>query len=232
MVKASVIVPAYNEEKDISDTVRRIKRVSKEYEVIVVDDGSSDRTKEKAAEAGATVISHPENRGKGAAMRTGASHAKGRFLVFIDASQFHPEQIPLLLEKAGSGTLVVGKRPFRVMHFGRRINNILSILSLFLATGRLARDVLSGFFVISKKDWNSLGLKQDRFQIEAEMNYKALSKGMKIVYVPVKVDYPPGLGLHRQFTNIKQVLSQVTFLSRLVLQSWAKPFKILSLKKR
>lgn len=114
MVKYSdltVVIPSFNEEESISMLVRRIIAVSNEIEVLVVSDGSSDRTAEAAAEAGARVIEHTYNLGNGAAVKTGAIHAVRPYIVFMDADlQHQPEDIPRLLEYLPAYDMVVGAR--------------------------------------------------------------------------------------------------------------------------
>jgi glycosyltransferase involved in cell wall biosynthesis len=99
MPDITIIIPAYREEKVISDVVGGICRVmdatGRDYEVIVVDDGSDDETAGEAAKAGARVISHPYNIGNGAAVKTGIRNAKGKILVTLDGDGQHsPEDIP------------------------------------------------------------------------------------------------------------------------------------------
>ena len=83
--KGSVIIPAFNEEETVAKVVEVTKKLSYVDEVIVVDDGSTDKTVEEAESAGATVISHKTNQGKGSAIQTGVKKAKGDILAFIDA---------------------------------------------------------------------------------------------------------------------------------------------------
>jgi glycosyltransferase involved in cell wall biosynthesis len=108
-------VPAYDEEKQIADEIADLARVlatlSMESEILVVDDGSTDRTAELAARAGARVISHPENRGYGAALKTGIRHARFPTIVITDADGTYPaDAIPAMLEKASAYDMVVGAR--------------------------------------------------------------------------------------------------------------------------
>lgn len=104
-MKLVVIIPAYNEEKTIKEVISKIPKVNDRIdktEVIVVDDGSNDRTKEKAKEAGAVVVSHNGNKGVGAAFKTGIEGVlkrKADIIVNIDADgQFNHEDIPKLIE--------------------------------------------------------------------------------------------------------------------------------------
>jgi glycosyltransferase involved in cell wall biosynthesis len=116
--RLTVVVPAYMEEGRIGTTVRRLQAALDTVaaygglEVLVVDDGSSDATAEEAEAAGAVVIRHVENRGKGAAVRSGVLAARGRTIVFTDADlAYAPEQIPGLVELVEEGwDVVVGSR--------------------------------------------------------------------------------------------------------------------------
>jgi len=186
----SVIVPAYNEERKITDTLKRIKAVPIAKEIIVIDDGSKDRTAERARKY-AKVVRHRVNQGKGEAMRAGARIAKGDILVFIDASQFQPSEIALLLKKMkdSRADMVVGMRNFSVIPWHRRITNNLTRLAVFIGTGKNISDALSGFRVIKKKAFLDMHTKEKRYCIESEINFLALEKGMKIIEVPVAVTY-------------------------------------------
>lgn len=108
----SVVLPACNEAGAVGKTVARIRACVPEVEIIVVDDGSSDETASLAREAGAKVLSHPYQKGNGAAIKTGARAAQGNVIVFMDADGQHdPADIPRLLAKLEEGyDMVVGAR--------------------------------------------------------------------------------------------------------------------------
>ncbi len=88
----SVVIPAFNEEQAIGEVVRDVLAQHPWREVLVVDDGSSDRTAERAAEAGARVIRHPYNKGNGAAVKTGIREARGDVVLLLDADGQHPPE--------------------------------------------------------------------------------------------------------------------------------------------
>ncbi|GIW96025.1 MAG: dolichyl-phosphate hexose synthase [Pirellulaceae bacterium] len=119
-VLLSVVVPVYNEERTIGVLLERVVAVALPKEVIVVDDGSTDGTPEVlnawSNRAGVLVLRHPANRGKGAAIRTGLAHARGRFLLVQDADlEYNPEDYPRLIEPllAGRADVVYGSRRLR-----------------------------------------------------------------------------------------------------------------------
>jgi glycosyltransferase involved in cell wall biosynthesis len=186
----SVIVPAYNEEKKIVDTLSRIRKVPLAKEIIVVDDGSKDKTAEKAGKY-ARILKMRVNRGKGAAMRAGAKMAKGDILVFIDASQFNPEEIPKLVArmKRDRADMVVGIRDFSIIPWHRRVTNNLTRLAILIGTGRGISDALSGFRVIGKKAFLGMKTKENRYCIESEINFRAFGNRLRVSEVPVTVTY-------------------------------------------
>ena len=111
-MQLSIIIPAKNEAASIGEVVGRIRSDFPKVEIIVVDDGSTDRTAALAEERGANVVSHPQSLGNGAAVKAGARAATGEILVFLDADGQHdPADIPRLLEKLDEGyAMVVGAR--------------------------------------------------------------------------------------------------------------------------
>ena len=88
-VEVTVLLPAYNEEQSIGNTIREIKQLYPDFEILVVDDGSTDRTREEAVKAGANVMRHPHNIGNGAAIKTGLRYASGEWVLMMDADGQH-----------------------------------------------------------------------------------------------------------------------------------------------
>src|SRR5690606_26381100 len=96
----SVIVPAYNEEHAIADLVSALRASDPWHEILVIDDGSTDATAERAAQAGARVIRHPYNKGNGAAVKTGIRHSTGEFILILDGDGQHkPEDARRIVAK-------------------------------------------------------------------------------------------------------------------------------------
>lgn len=197
-MKAAVIIPAKNEAKKIAEVVRGIKNLpEQDFEVIVVDDGSTDATAQLAAGAGAVVLRHLINRGQGAAIRTGISYALNnglRAAVFFDADgQMDPAEIPLLLAKLESGyDVVLGSR-----NIGRTINmplskKIVKQAALFftrLTTGLKLTDTHNGFQAWTDQALNKITLVQDRFAYASEVLDQVAKHDLKYCEVPVTITY-------------------------------------------
>src|SRR5689334_3677864 len=114
-MKASIVIPAYNEEHGVGPVVTELRQVLEqqgiEGEIVVVDDGSKDKTAQAARAAGARVLRHRSNRGYGAALKTGIAAASNDYCVITDADGTYPcEYIPDMLAKLESADMVVGAR--------------------------------------------------------------------------------------------------------------------------
>ena len=143
----SVVVPAYNEAASIADVVGTLRAAAAWREIIVVDDGSTDGTGERAAQAGAIVVSHPYNMGNGAAVKNGIRRATGDYVLIIDADGQHPPEEALRIAgRLGEFDLVIGARATQSQATeARRIgNSALNRLASYL-TGRPIPDLTSGF---------------------------------------------------------------------------------------
>lgn len=194
--RAKVIIglPAYNEEKALAGIILQAKEYADE--VIVVDDGSTDRTSAMAGLAGAIIIRHENNRGKGAAIQTILAEArkhKADTLCILDADGQHdPEEIPRLLQAVSKGSdLVIGQRVIRkdkipgYRYVGQRI---LSYFTRRLAGGNVS-DTESGFRAFSKKAIDQIHLKETGFAVESEMISEAERNGLNITEVPISIIY-------------------------------------------
>ncbi|MHC1599060.1 MAG: glycosyltransferase family 2 protein [Candidatus Methanofastidiosia archaeon] len=213
MPKVSVIIPAYNVEDTVADVV---SGCDKSYEVIVVDDGSTDKTYERATSTRAQVIRHQKNMGKGQAMLTGASHAKGSIIVFIDADMQHlPEDIPKLVLPIQKGhcDMAIGSRLLgsrSKMPMLRRVSNSISTRLIQLRTRHKILDTQSGFRAIRKEAIEKMPLKSKRFAIETEMLICAAKLNVRIVEVPIHIIYKNG-AFHFSFLDIIKFLKMIFF---------------------
>jgi len=142
----SILIPAMNEADAIGAVVARLRGAAAWREILVIDDGSSDETAARARDAGARVISHPYNKGNGAAVKTGIRHATGEFVLIVDADGQHPpEDACRLVARLGEYDLVVGARaPATQATSARRGGNaLLNWLAGYLS-GRTIPDLTSG----------------------------------------------------------------------------------------
>jgi glycosyltransferase involved in cell wall biosynthesis len=193
---AAVAIPAYQAVARVGEVARRSLAVLPE--VLVVDDGSTDGTAEAAREAGARVVSHPVNRGKGRALATAFADLFGRgfeAVVTVDADGQHlPEQIPVLLDAAADADLVVGARDhlFADMSAVRRTSNRLSsrVISA-VAAGPLA-DVQSGFRLYRRRLIEAVGFLELRFEAESAVVVCAARRGFRVVAVAVELGFADG----------------------------------------
>jgi len=142
----SVIIPAYNEEEGIASVVAGVLAGGAWREVLVVDDGSTDRTAERAASAGARVLRHPYNKGNGAAVKTGVREAKGDVVLLMDADGQHdPADAARIVAPVGVHDMVIGARSARDQDLVRALGNgVFKAVASWL-TGRPIPDLTCGF---------------------------------------------------------------------------------------
>ena len=191
------IIPCRNEEATIGSLVLKTKRFVNE--VLVVDDGSDDETKKIAKDAGATVISHKKNRGKGAAIRTGFQFARENdfdYVVTMDGDgQHNPLEIPSLLENVVNNghDISIG---FRVgnnseMPMWRRVGKRVLDYTTSMGTGGYVTDSQCGFRAFNKKAYESIApkLKGESFSVESEQLIQAHQLGLKVVNTNVTCKY-------------------------------------------
>ena len=193
-IKVLAGIAAYNEARYVGSIVLQARQYVDE--VIVVDDGSTDNTARVAELAGATVIRHAENRGKGTAIQSILTEARKRnpnVLVLLDAdSQHDPNEIPALIKPISEGfDLVIGSREAQNDKAPRyrRIGRKVLLHSAQLASKTNISDSESGFRALSPKAINELELKESGFAIESEMITSAADKNLKITEVPISSIY-------------------------------------------
>jgi glycosyltransferase involved in cell wall biosynthesis len=194
-MKICVLLPAYNEEIAISQVVADIK--ARGYPVVVVDDGSGDRTASLAAQAGATVLRHPHNKGKGQALRTGFAHVvrqEYEAVIVMDADGQHAaEEIPAFIEKArqSSAGIIIGNRMHtpRGMPLVRRVTNYFTSAVISGIINARVPDSQCGFRLIRRSAIEQMTLSTHKFETETEMLLEASRKGFSIESVPIRTIY-------------------------------------------
>ena len=191
----TVIIPAFNEDQTIGSVIRKIRELGQEYEILVVDDSSTDRTAEIAKEEGAGVISHPYNKGNGASVKTGIRNAEGDYLVVIDGDGQHdPNDIPRLVEHLGKYDLVVGARTRgSETLFHRSLGNWVFNVFASLVAGCRIPDLTSGFRAISKEiALEFIHMFPNGFSLPATSTMAIITAGYNIKYIPIKIVHRKG----------------------------------------
>lgn len=196
-MKISILMPLYNEVATLNRILEYIEKVPVEKEIILVDDFSSDGTREflKSIFGETTgnikVFFHEKNKGKGAAVRTGLKYATGDYAIIQDADlEYDPRDYLKLIEytKNNNADAVYGSRfynTWRVTSLGHfLVNKFLTILTNILFKTNLT-DMETCYKLIRTDIFKSLGLKSNRFEVEAEITAKLLKKGYKIFEVPI-----------------------------------------------
>lgn len=191
----SVIIPAYNEEKTIGyvieETTKVMVSLGLPYEIIVVDDGSIDHTREYACNYKIKVLSNGRNRGKGYALRKGFRNAQGDIIITVDADGSHnPGEIPLLIKVVLNGAdMVVGSRFLsnRKDHTSKLhlLGNALINTAIMVFTRKLITDSQTGLRAIKKEMLQRINLESNRFDIETEITVKGLKNGFKYQEIPI-----------------------------------------------
>ena len=197
-MKALVVIPALNAEQTIAAVVRNCKAVNEH--VLVVDDGSADRTADVARDAGADVVSHPINRGKGAALKTGFAYALDHAfdaVVTLDADGQHlPAEIPKFFaarEESGADLIIGGRAHlFSQMLPRRRFANRFSARCIAFASNANVTDSQSGYRLYSSQLLRAIRLRTDGFDMESEVIVQAGRRGFKILLIPIDLGFVDG----------------------------------------
>jgi len=221
--QTAAIIPAYQDEKHIGDIVRRTRE--RLDQVLVVDDGSSDQTAQRAREAGAEVIAHDENRGKGEAIKTGLAYWLGAantspptaggldrevtWVSLLDSDGQHlPEEIDLAAAGATQPTFLIGNRMNNLtgMPFIRRVVNRYMSRQISRLCGQEIPDTQCGFRMLNRQLVPELLGGGDRFDYDTEVLIIASRKGYRIESVPITTVYTD------QVSKIRPLRDAIRFL--------------------
>ncbi len=211
MRQVLALVPAYQAGHSIAEVVTALMQTAAfGAGVLVVDDGSTDGTFEAAQAAGAEVLRHGSNRGKGAALVTGLSHAHDSripMVVSMDADGQHlaVEAARLAQSEADPNALVLGTRDLQAAGapLPNRFSNAVSNAFLSLFTGLCLKDTQCGLRRYPVAETLALGARGQRFEFEAEVVLRAARRRIPIVQVPVQVVYPQGTERQTHFDSVR-----------------------------
>ncbi len=196
-MKLSVLIPVYNEARTIDEVLRQVAAVPVEKEILVVDDGSTDGTREILKDwdgrCGVRVIRHDQNRGKGQALATALAEAIGEVLIIQDADlEYDPADYPAMLRpiESGRADVVYGSRfrgaaENRVQNFWHTVGNRTLTLISNVVTDLNLTDMATCYKVFHRRVVPSLDLQSSRFGVDAEITAKVARGGFRIFEVPV-----------------------------------------------
>ncbi len=208
-----VIIPAFQEESRIADVVRKARQYC--AHILVVDDGSTDGTAEAAREAGAIVVVHPVNKGKGAALNTGfqaARERKAEFVITLDADGQHdPAEIPAFVEayRRTGIPVLIGNRMADVqgMPLIRKLTNRVMSWMLSRAMGQYVPDTQCGYRLFRCDVIPFASSKSQRFAAESEVLLRVAERGIRMDSVRIKTIY------ESQQSKINPIVDTVRFFS-------------------
>ena len=194
----SVVMPAYNERETIEEIVARVLAVPLRIELIVVDDGSTDGTRDILArlqqQHGFTLVLQERNQGKGAALRRGFEEVSGDLVVIQDADlEYSPEEYPALIELIcqGRADVVYGSRflgRHRVFMFSHYVGNVIVTFFTNVLYNTMLTDMETCYKVMRTEVLRSFTLKSDGFGIEPEITAKIFKRGYRVYEVPITYD--------------------------------------------
>ncbi len=201
-----ILIPAYNAAKYLSELVKRIRQAVPGTEILIINDGSSDKTAQLLPALGTAYLENLPNQGKGFTLKRGADYAlrKGyRHIVTIDADLQHlPEEIPRLLEKTERSDIVIGTRKItlRVMPFARWLTNNLTSIIISVFSGQRVRDSQSGFRLVATKILAQTKVQSIKYDYESEILFQAGALGARIGEATISTVYE---GSHSYINPLK-----------------------------
>ena len=204
-MKLSVLIPVYNEERTLEEVVRRVRSIDLPKEIILVDDGSKDRSRELLTQLQQQserapdplneirVFLQPNNQGKGAAIKVALDHAHGDIIIIQDADlEYDPHDYPALLEpiERGLADVVYGTRfagggAHRVLFFWHSLGNRMLTLVSNMLTNLNLSDMEVGYKMFRAEVLRSIKLESKRFGFEPEVTLKLAKKGYRFYEVPI-----------------------------------------------
>ncbi len=195
-MKLSVIIPCYNEKDTVATVIERVRKVGLAHEIVVVDDGSTDGSRDILAsidpQDDLKIIHHPHNQGKGAAVRTGFNAATGDILLIQDADlEYDPREYPTLLRPIEEGItqVVYGSRflggPRKAMFFWNMVANRTLTFITNLLYNAILSDMETCYKVFRAEVVKGIPLRSRRFDFEPEVTAKVLKRGYRIYEVPI-----------------------------------------------
>jgi glycosyltransferase involved in cell wall biosynthesis len=205
-MKVSVIIPVFNEVHTIEEILRRVEAEEVASEILIVDDGSSDGTRDKLQlleeHEHVKVIFHDRNQGKGAAVRTGIQNAAGDVLLIQDADlEYDPRDYPALLQpiREGIADVVYGSRflggPRRTAMFWHMVANRLLTFMTNLLYNTILSDMETGYKVFKREIVEGMKIRANKFDFEPEFTAKILKRKVRVYEVPISFnprDYEEG----------------------------------------
>jgi glycosyltransferase involved in cell wall biosynthesis len=203
-MKLSIIMPVYNEINTIAEILRQVHKVPYDKEIIVVDDGSTDGTREflrEISESNVRVFFHEKNSGKGAALQTGLGHVQGDIVIIQDADlEYYPDEYHLLIDKIvdGKAEVVYGNRFLgarRIFHFYHYVGNRFINLIANVIYNKHISDFMTCYKAFRSDAFDGLKLRAKGFAIEAEITAHFFKKNVRIYEVPISYngrDYEHG----------------------------------------
>lgn len=195
-MKISVVIPVYNEKDTILEIVQRVKKEPTEKEIIIVDDYSTDGTRDilkRIGDDNIKIFFHEKNQGKGAALRTGFSMISGDIIIVQDADlEYDPQQYPYLIKpildgKADVvyGSRFIGSEPHRVVFFWHMMGNRFLTFLSNMSTNLNLTDMETGYKVFTKDVLKRLTFEENRFGFEPEFTAKVSKLGVRIYEVGI-----------------------------------------------